>query len=492
MKKKTFALLLLLSCGSLEAGAQRVVFDRDLLPQPVFHSYPGLVDLYWLAWQQAWDHVKTRPGLVQERYMDEGFWEDTIWLWDTEFMALFCKYAPRLFPGIETLDNFYYPILEGRASPLRVQHPDNPPFLAWVESEYYRFTGDTEHVRALLFDKQFLQRYFDWFDGISPATRLPFEHQPVALERHEHGYKWSGVSSGMDNTPRGRGDREDLLWVDAISQQALSALYIARLATGVGHKELAREFQKRYERLKAIVNKFYWDEEAGTYVDVRASDLSRVAVKTPAAYWAMLAEIPTPARARRMAALARDTSAFGGRVPWVSVSRDDPDFNAGHGDYWRGGVWLPTAYVGIKALEKYGFFEEANESAYNLLLHQHATFMLHEPRTIWECYSPTSPAPGMNHGEVVRPDFCGWSALGPISLFIENVLGFYRVDARARVVEWRKHHRGLHGIKNLSFGNITTDIIGDDHVIQVETNEPFTLVVNGKSYRVRRGSNTFK
>jgi hypothetical protein len=483
MKKKTRLLLIILLLGVPGTRAQRVLFERDRLPQPVFHSNPGLVELYWTAWEQAWTRVKSLPGLPRERHLDASARDDETRLRDVTFMALFCKYSPYLFPGVETLDNFYYPALEGTPSPLGIDHLDAPPLLAWVESEYYRFTGDGERLRLLLHDKRFLPRYLDWFDALTPATRLPFPHRPVALEKREHGYRWSGEASGTGNDSR---EREGLLRVDAIAQQALSALHVARLAGEAGYKEVAREFNERYKALKATVNKYYWDEETGTYHDLLESDLSRLRVKTPAAYWAMLAEIPTPGQARRMAALARDTSVFGGNVPWPSVSRDDPAFDAA--DPWRGGVWIPAAYAGIKALERYGFLEEADKSAYNLLVHLHATFANHEPGALWERYNPSSDEPAGERD----PGAHACSPLAPIALFIENVLGFHRVDAANRVVEWRKHHRGLHGIKNLSFGNITADIIGDDHVIQVETNGAFTLIVNGKSYRARKGSNTFK
>ena len=68
-------------------------FDRALIPQPVFDAEPGYVELYWKAWEQAYAHVKWQKGLVQPLYMDEGLWDDTIWIWDSEFMVMFCKYA---------------------------------------------------------------------------------------------------------------------------------------------------------------------------------------------------------------------------------------------------------------------------------------------------------------------------------------------------------------------------------------------------------------
>lgn len=32
--------------------------DKSLLPQPVYSPEPGLVDLYWAAWDLAWGRVK--------------------------------------------------------------------------------------------------------------------------------------------------------------------------------------------------------------------------------------------------------------------------------------------------------------------------------------------------------------------------------------------------------------------------------------------------
>ena len=106
----------------------------SLLPSPIYDEDPGYFKLYEVAWKHAYEHIKYQPGLVQPLYMDEGLWDDTIWIWDTEFMVLFCKYAPDVFPGIQSLNNFYSTMLESKASSLQIQHPDNPPFFAWVES----------------------------------------------------------------------------------------------------------------------------------------------------------------------------------------------------------------------------------------------------------------------------------------------------------------------------------------------------------------------
>ena len=189
---------------------------------------------------------------------------------------------------------------------------------------------------------------------------------------------------------------------------------------------------------------------------------------------------------------AENPEVFGGEYPWPSVSRSDKDF-AAKGKYWRGGVWLPTAYMSIKALEKYGYYDVADQSSYDLLKNMYKTYMEFEPNTIWECYSPTEAKPSTlkKNVEIVRPDFCGWSALGPISLFIENVLGFHEINAAEKKVVWRKYREGRHGIKPLRFGTVVTDIIGDGNTVEVNSNEPYTLVVNGKEYSIEKGKTVF-
>lgn len=482
-------------------------FDRALIPQPVFDAEPGYVELYWKAWEQAYAHVKWQKGLVQPLYMDEGLWDDTIWIWDSEFMVMFCKYAPKLFPGIQTLDNFYYTMLEDSGSSLRIQHPDNPPFFAWVENDYYKITGDRDHIRELLLDKKFPQRYWDLFPTLSPERKLQFDHYPIALKYKGIGYEWSGISSGMDNTPRTRAGK-GMLWVDAISQQALSALYISRLAKVAGDGATAREFEKKWKELRGIVNKYYWDDSDGCYYDIVPAPSGETAsvadvqaspsawrttgILTPASFWPMLAEIPSKAQARRMTEFALRPDKLGGEVPWVTVSRDDPDFDANDGWYWRGSMWLPTAYMGIKALEKYGFQEAADTTAEKVLSWMLRTYCDYEPHTIWECYSPTAPTPSSNHGKRVRPDFCGWSALGPISLFIENVLGFHDIDASSRTVRWDIRHDCRHGLNNLTFGDTTTDLLYDPaaSTVTIRSNKPYCLILNGKSHRIRAGVTT--
>ena len=467
-------MLLLLHLEQVQASNQeKGELRKELLPQPVFKEKPEFVELYWKAWELAWERVKYQSGIFQSPYMDENLWDDTIWIWDTEFMVLFCRYAPSIFPGIESLDNFYESILNKKRSSLRIQHPDNPPFYAWVEYEYYKMTGNKNRIKKVLLDNRFLQRHYEWFENLKRGTKLHFDHAWIALEKSGIGYRWGGVQSGMDNTPRGRDSKGELLWMDALAQQALSALYIKRLAHEVGDKETQGKFAALYKENKRLLNSYYWDVKDGFFSQMSEEDSSFVKVRTPAVYWAMLAEVPDKDQAECLSCYANSPKEFGGTYPWPSLSRSDKDYNDEIGDYWRGGIWLPLAYMSSKALEVYGYYDIARKNAYKLLEQIYETYRDFKPSTIWECYSPSKSLPSerqyKDRRELVTPDFCGWSALGPISMFIENVLGFYDIDASKNMVKWNKTGDGEQGICNLRFGNIVTDIVANNNQLTIKS-----------------------
>lgn len=538
-----------LACCTVALSATDGGDWKSRIPHPVFPER-GLVDLYYEAWTIAHSRVTKGPeGLPSSPYMDEAH-SAPIFIWDTCFMSLFCKYAPQDFPGMSSLDNFYVPIIDGKEIPLKVEWLDNPPLFAWIERDYFRFSNDRERLNRILNEKQYLQKFFDWFNTTPKGYALPhgksFPVQKRLVTDVGHiGHAWTGLTSGMDNTPRGRGlgrsskgeriaaddymvtrdfreailkkieheksgSREDkeywtakhreldrlkhevlrdgydkILWVDAISQQALVAMCIRDLFEAQGNSEQAAVWSQKYEDLKKTINDVYWDEEDGCYYDVEIATMKPCRVKTPASFWPLLAKVASPEQAERMARLAEDPEVFGGKYPWVSMLRSDPEFHP-QGNYWEGSVWLPMVYMGTKALENYGYVELADKNAENTVRQQLRTWKNFSPHSIWECYHPDADEPAGDFKHRYRANFCGWSALGPISLFIENIMGFRHVDAINREVLWSlKKINGKHGLKNLRFGNIVTDIVfdGNDKIL-VSSNDNFTLIVNGHRYPV--------
>lgn len=463
-------------------------FDPILPPPPeawpavIDDQHPDAVALYDVAWNQAWNHRKSQQGLPQSPYMDEACWGDTIWIWDTCYMSLFCKYAYETFPGVESLRNFYLPMHGGyQGLALKIQHPNNPPLFAWVEYDTFRVTADRAHIEQLIVRDGFLQKHYDWFRREQRGPRPRYDGD---IED----YHWSGRPSGMDNTPRQEGR---IYWLDALAQQGLSALYIARLERQCGRAAEADRWQATYQKLRDRMNQGYWDDQDGTYYDIERSTGAKIKVLTPASFWPMLAEMCSLEQAARMVDLVRRPDLLGGRYPWVSLARNDPRFDAVTGDYWRGGIWLPMAYLGIKALEKYGYDQVADQTAEAILEQMTTTWKTYQPATIWECYNPSKPEPSTEVGRRARPDFCGWSALGPISLYIENHLGIRTVDALVGEVRWDLHLPGRHGIQRLRFGAVKTDLVYDGvGTVTVTSTAPYTLVLNGERRTIAAGTTT--
>ena len=498
--------------------------DRwEYIPRPVSDKNEEFNALYLKTWEIVSKHVRSIAGMPQSPYMDEGFCNTQVWIWDTCFMSLFCKYAQSVFPGKESLKNFYAVFYGGKRLPfviptenepkwtgavpgkkfrIQINIADNPPLFAWAEYENALFHGDKRYVKTLLYKKQYLQRHYEWLENLTKPVLLDGFSVPTCWIKRKYGYKWEGGRSGMDNTPRGRvgetADKErpnnpDMLWVDAICQQALSAKCISLLFVAVGDKENAALWDKKYRAKKAVVNKYYWDKKDGFYYDIDDNTHDFYKVKTLASYWALTAGLADEKQAEKMAEYVSDPANFGGEVPLTSLARSDNDFDPS-GRYWRGSLWLPLAYAALKGLVNYGYYDLARSTAIKILEQMSQTYYAFEPHTVWECYSPTEhkPATQANGKSGVRKDFCGWSALGPISIYIEFVLGFYEINAFEKIVKWAKpdYTDGKKiGIKNLHFGDVVTDIIAKNNKIVVNSNKEYVLLINGKTYLVKSGEN---
>lgn len=492
---------------------------RNALPRPVFDEHPEFLKLYDFAWECAHEHVVDFPGMPQTPYMDEAFCKEFIWIWDTCFMAIFCKYAQQEFPGYQSLKNFYEPLHGTEKLPfltvendldwtgyqvgdrvrMKICHGSNPPLFAWAEYENALFHGDLQHLRTLLLEKQYLQKHFQWLETVQDKTPPESVFAPVWWRKEKHGYHWEGGSSGMDNTPRGRvgehawmprPNNPDMLWLDAICQQALSARLIAEMAGIIGETAMQQEWQKTFETIRDTVNTYYWNEEKGCYFDSLV-DGNRHEILSIASFWPLLAGIASPEQARRQAEYLLDPEKLGGNCPTVSLSRDDPDFNSDNGMYWRGSVWLPTSYMALKAIGRYGMTDLARDLATRIIRHMAETFETYMPHTIWECYNPNKPEPARSCDEnnrIVRPDFCGWSALGPIALFLEDVIGIRCVDAFKQEVTWDlPEHEGKLGVENLSFGGNTVDLVSEKGEICIHAVKPFLLKLTGQEYQISAG-----
>lgn len=80
--------------------------DVSMLPRPFVADRPKWVALHDFAWRTAAQHIRWPRG----RWHMDAAWDperNYQWVWDTCFMALYCRYCAAQYPGVESLDNSY-------------------------------------------------------------------------------------------------------------------------------------------------------------------------------------------------------------------------------------------------------------------------------------------------------------------------------------------------------------------------------------------------
>lgn len=480
------------------AGATPTIrMDLSRLPAPHLEEHAGWEDMYYRAFEIAYSKVQygTPENGFVEAYMDEAF-SANIFQWDTSFIMMFGRYGNGELPSIVSLENFYrYQHKDGwigrelrekdgssywpKSGSLEANCSINPPLFSWAEWQSYQVTGDKARFTKLVGGKPIVQILVDYFDWIK------------ANRRWENGLYWTtSYANGMDRSPRlGTKDvceHANGSWIDISAQQALNALYIAKIASAIGDQALAERFTREHQQLKTLINETLWDEQDGFYYDKNAKG-EFYKVKTPASFWVWVAEITDEKHnAQLINEHLTNPKRFWTQHHIPTVAADEATYHK-DGGYWDGAIWAPTTYQTIKGLEAQGYHNLAHKIAANHL--ENLYWVYRQSNTLYENYKPEAAAKGVE----ARPDFVGWTGTGPIAGLIENILGI-TVNAAEDSLTWRLHLAEEHGISQLKFGDNTVSLLAEDRLhsndgtwINVTANSPFLLnVVWGEQQQSQR------
>ncbi|MCK4401131.1 hypothetical protein KAW08_02355 [bacterium] len=455
-------------------------FPREFLPGPVLDEYPDWIDLYYYAWELSWKNIEIieKEGWQSQMSCMPG--QGNIWQWDSCFMTMFTKFASSLYPGMNNLDNLYRLQREdgyiSMAYIITTEQPAygelvNPPLYAWAEWEYFKTTNDSSRLQRVF---PILVKYYNWLKQ---------------NRRRDNGLYWfeNTGASGMDNAPRGVMKKSDgaggLCHIDFSSQQALSARCLFKISNLLKDNEKETFFKREFSELKTAINNLMWDEKTGFYYDIFEDFPNKLNHKTIASFWPIIAGVADLKQVDRLIEHLVDKNEFNRphRVP--TLSYDDPNFDP-MGGYWLGSVWAPTTYMVVKGLEKAGGNSLAREISMNHMNNICRVWKEYKPSTLWECYSSEYLNPGTNKkGRFSRPNFVGWTGLGPIAMLIEHVIGI-QLNANENKIIWSIGLLGRHGIKNLHFGADTIDLICESRTsaqefskIRTKCKKPFKLEI---------------
>ena len=140
------------------------VESRERLPKPFWRGHESAIDCYWKTWELAFGNLlrPTPENRFVSNFIDTAF-NGCLFMWDSSFILMFCRYASRAFNFQRTLDNFYCR-----------QHPDGyicreiqidggderwerfdhsctgPNIMPWSEWDYFVNTGDKERLTPRL------------------------------------------------------------------------------------------------------------------------------------------------------------------------------------------------------------------------------------------------------------------------------------------------------------------------------------------------------
>lgn len=487
---------------------QKFVFDRNALPVPVLPDHPEWVDLYYKAWELAFQNVD---------YIEKEGWKPQltcmpgvgiVWQWDSCLMVFITNYANGTLSALNNLDNLYRlrRLSDGYMSmAYRIEEECpaygsriNPPLMAWAEWDAYLVSGDRARLEAVL-----------------PALEGCYQYIENT-HRRNCGLYWfeDPGSSGMDNSPRGgyhakHQDGSDLCHIDLACQQALSAKCMAKMFDAIGNTEKAEFYAAEHHRICRLINERHWSDRAGFYFDfftrTRAENKVKfLNSKTMASAWTLVSGAAQGDRLEKMLQHLFDPKEFYTEVPFASLSKDDPNYDP-TGGYWLGSVWAPTNFAAIRGIADAGREGLAREAAIRYL--DAVCHVANDPAygSIWECYAPEAKRPATaEEGEIVRADFVGWSGIAPITMLIENVIGL-RFNAHENTVTFTMAPGQCAGLKNMRFNGGMVSVQCTDYVpvdggstLHIQAEKAFTLIVKNnysgydKKYKIQPGENFIK
>jgi hypothetical protein len=466
--------------------------NRNLLPKPILDGKPGWIDMYYKAWQLGFAHIKApvASSPFVSNWYDEAF-DGNIYQWDIIFMTMFGRYAHHIFPGIQSLDNFYCrqkvsgsisrTINETTGADMFDENSSNlinPPIFSWAEVESFKVTGDKSRFAAVL---PVLEKYYE------------FVHSKRYCGDTPHKLYWSnGQSSGMDNTPRDTGrpsthwasDHQG--WVDASAQMVIQCNNIATICDELGYTEKAATYRNKARVIADSINSWMWSEADGFYYDVKV-DGTKATWKTNASFWPLLAGITTAHQDSALMEHLKNPNEFWRDIVFPTLAATHKEYQS-NGGYCLGAVIAALNYMVIKGIETVGADEFARESSERYLTGLYEVFV--ETGTLWENYAPDKingkykqGVNDQNPPSDCRRDFVGWTGLGPISLLIENVLGF-RVNGATKTLTYDLRRTDRHGIENLRMADVITSIVTGDRAenperarVTVTSNQAYTLQI---------------
>ena len=293
-----------------------------------------------------------------------------------------------------------------------------PPYAALMAEDVYRHTNDSEFLRyaydVLQKEYEFWMTHRATTNGLNrfgcendAESCAQFYNDCVAvrvgkLDRRtpqEAGKQYlAEAESGWDFTPRFHGYCMDYNPVDLNSNlyiyEKLFAKYEAMFALGDG-----KQWEKRAQKRLELVNTLLWDKACGCYKDYNYKTEKQSPVISAASFQPYFAGV---AGEEQKSSLKKLLSVLKGEFGVFTTEKLTDKYQWAYPN-----LWAPCQYIAVKALENYGYIEEAKRVAGKYAKLIESNFQSHGK--LFEKYN------GLTGGidavsEYGTPEMLGWTA----------------------------------------------------------------------------------
>lgn len=329
-------------------------------------------------------------------------WFNGVWAWDSwkESVGI-APYLPDIAKGNircmfdyqitnpDAPDNgmvpdciFYYNVDDGSGN--WNERNSKPPLSAWAVWKVFEITNDTSFLEDML---PALEKYHQWWyrnrdhdrNGICEygasvhPLNIVAENNGIIVDHRIEAAAWE---SGADNAIRFDPDFGVRILsnyvngklvgyslnqesVDLNSFLVAEKKFLAKMNSILGNHKKVNRYQKEIKKISSFINDFMYDPITEFYYDIDIHS-KKALVNRGKGFegWIPLwANIPTKAQADGVVKSILDTMQFNTLVPFPTASKNNKRFNPE--GYWRGPVWLSTAWFGLKGMMNYGYNHEA-------------------------------------------------------------------------------------------------------------------------------------
>ena len=336
---------------------------------------------------------KVRPpeGSAKRRWLQAGTGDDFYgqWIWDAMFEVDLLAILPDQKEIIRDIFQNYWDfqqrwnakrpdyahdmvacMIEPKRPDMWNEYPvySQIPILGWGLERVFTRNGDKELLRQCLGP---LEKFHEWYWRERDVTDVGLIAVGTYSGNIQHArYETFDFECNLDDLkltphPTRKGDGEGNWYGDICIPGNTAYLVdsersLVRLAKIMGDSAMAARRQGRIDESVAAMRRHMWDQESGTFLAVKRDTLEKIRVATIGSWMPLMAEVPTPAMAKRMAE-AFLTEHWQTPLPIPTVDRKDKRWVSE--SYWRGDVWPAPNYQVACGFAAHGYREIAADIA---------------------------------------------------------------------------------------------------------------------------------